>query len=69
MVKNILVVTLLFALMFTSWRLAEVENQRYALMLGMCPDKRGLQLPDLKCLDDVETRIGWVWNLYYGLAG
>jgi hypothetical protein len=67
-VKNIVIVGLLAMLAFTANRLAEVENQRYALLLNMCPGKHGL-LPDSRCLATVQTRTSWLWNLYYGLTG
>jgi hypothetical protein len=67
--RNSLIFLLLIAFAFTSWRLSEVENQRYALLLGMCPSNTNTQIPDLKCLDKVETRTSWIWNLIYGLKG
>lgn len=46
--------------------LARVENQRYAMQLGMCKDIPGW---NHKCLDAVETRTSWLWHLYYGITG
>lgn len=59
---------LALALVWVSWRLADVERQRYALFLGMCPS--AMEGPQsLICLDTVKTRTSWLWNLYYGLKG
>lgn len=46
--------------------LVRVENQRYALLIGMCRT----QLPhaDYTCLRNVETRTSWIWHVYYALA-
>lgn len=64
--KDVTIGLLIAALSFTSYRLAEVENQRYALVTGLCAfnpaDPRSLD-----CLENVETRTSPLWNLYYGL--
>lgn len=48
--------------------LVRVENERYALFLGMCRSESvvGIQM-DFACLADVETRTGWLWHLYWAL--
>lgn len=46
--------------------LVRVENQRYALSLGMCIDPT-LKVADQACLSKVETRTSWLWQLLYGL--
>lgn len=48
--------------------LVRVENERYALFLGMCRASDGL-LVDASCLAKVETRTSWVWHLMYALKG
>lgn len=48
--------------------LVRVENERHALLLGMCRASDGLQV-DPKCLASVETRTSWVWHLLYALKG
>ncbi|NJO35509.1 MAG: hypothetical protein HC869_22945 [Rhodospirillales bacterium] len=63
--RNAAIIVLTAALAFTSYRLAHVENQRYALLVGMC--KNELQLPDPACLQKVQTRTSWAWHIYYGL--
>ncbi len=62
--KSTVIVVLVAALAFTSYRLAHVENHRYALMLGMC---KTTPIVDVTCLEKVQTRTSWAWNLYYGL--
>jgi hypothetical protein len=65
--RNVIILLLCAALAFVSYRLIDIENQRYALLLGMCP---GDLFPvDPICLHSVETRTSWAWHLYYGLAG
>ena len=65
--RNVLIAVLLAALAFTSYRLTIVENQRYALLVGMC--STGSEPPiDAKCLMNVQTRTSWLWHLYYGLT-
>lgn len=47
--------------------LVRVENQRYALQVGMCRDA-ATGLTDFTCLGTVETRTSWVWHLLYGVG-
>lgn len=50
--------------------LVRVENQRYAMQVGMCKDNPTFPLGwDYKCLATVETRTSWLWHLYYALTG
>lgn len=67
MKKNIALFILSALLLWTTVSLIRVENQRYAMMVGMCRDKTGGW--NYKCLSQVETRTGWWWHLYYGLGG
>lgn len=48
--------------------LVKVENQRYALQVGMCATSIAPALPDPQCLETVQTRTGWWWHLFYALA-
>lgn len=48
--------------------LVRVENQRYALSLGMCQDTVSGVGSDYKCLAAVETRTAWYWHLFYALS-
>jgi hypothetical protein len=53
-------------LVWMSAALVRVENERYALFVGMCRDRLGLV--DVRCLASVETRTGWWWHLFYALV-
>jgi hypothetical protein len=44
-----------------SMALNRIENQRYALSLGIYGEPRSQQV----CLQNVETRTHWWWHLYY----
>lgn len=48
--------------------LVRVENERYALLVGMCRAP-GTGLVDHSCLRTVQTRTGWWWHLLYALRG
>ena len=61
--------TLLLAALLILWlsaALVRVENERYALFVGMCRDQLGMA--DSRCLAKVETRTGWWWHLFYALT-
>jgi hypothetical protein len=65
--KNAIIAALALALVFVSSRLVFVENQRVALITGMCkPDPTNLKWFD--CLKTVETRTSWVAHLFYALT-
>lgn len=64
---RIAVAVLLALVVLLSAALVKAENQRYALSLGMCVDKR-LDAADYPCLAQVETRTAWYWHVYYGLT-
>lgn len=66
--KNAIIGLLILVLAFTFYRVIQLENERYALTLGMCQQPAS-NLPDLSCLRDAETRTNWLWHLYYGLIG
>lgn len=59
------VIVLVAALAFVSWRLADVERQRYAAVVGMCPGT--ITLIDPVCLSSAEPREGMLWNFAYGV--
>ena len=48
--------------------LVRIENERYALSLGMCRDVT-TGLNHRECLDKVQTRTAWYWHLFYALKG
>lgn len=63
--KKIIIIVLVIALGFIADRAVRAENQRYALLLGMCVGNDPVRLPDFKCLEEVQTRTSWFWHLYY----
>ena len=64
------VVALLIALaVFLSDRLVRVENQRYALMTGLCEIDHAAPRRMFECLSKARTRTSWFWHLYYGVSG
>lgn len=46
--------------------LARVENERYALSLGMCRDKLGIA--DASCLQKTQTRTHWFWHVFHAMT-
>ena len=51
--------------------IVRIENERYALLIGMCHGENGLQglpIPDLICLEDVQTRTNALWHIYYAIT-
>lgn len=72
--KGLLLVVLTVALAWTAYRLGEVERQRYALAIGICPSFATAGLGgDLSsyhnCIAEVAPRSSSVWNILYGLLG
>ncbi|MBC7435446.1 MAG: hypothetical protein H7332_05195 [Bdellovibrionales bacterium] len=64
-------VALVVAVLLVVWlsaALVRVENERYAMQVGMCWNVQ-LKLPDSACLQKVETRTGWWWHLLYAIKG
>jgi hypothetical protein len=68
MKKNIAIGVLLATVAYLSYALVRVENQRYALQVGMCRDV-GTGFIKYECLSKVETRTNSLWHLYYALKG
>ena len=64
---KLLSVVLAVLLLWVSASLVRVENQRYALMVGMCAPRPPHLVPDMVCLERVEARSGWWWHLYYAM--
>jgi hypothetical protein len=63
-------VALAAAILLIAWLvmiLVRVENERYALSLGMCFDNPNITLPNYECLDGLETRTAWWWHVYYAV--
>jgi hypothetical protein len=67
--KELLIVVLAGLLVWVSSALIRVENERYALSLGMCPDayEAGMKA-HFDCIDTVETRTHPMWHLVYALG-
>jgi len=66
--KNILILVLTAVVVWESAVIVRIENERYALLVGMCRNTMDPLLPpDMKCLSTVKTRTHWVWHLYYAL--
>lgn len=62
-----LILLLAASLVFVSLRLADVERQRYALMLELCPTV--MSTPDAwECLETVRPRVSVWFDFYYGLS-
>lgn len=67
--KNAAILILMVSVVFLSARLVTIENQRYAAVLGMCPNKLAPHMQDPACLASVETRTSWAWHLFYAVRG
>jgi hypothetical protein len=65
--KNALLATALVLIIVLGAALVRVENQRYAMFIGMCIDP-ATKMGDPKCLASVETRTGWWSHLYYAIT-
>lgn len=61
--RNAVVIVLFVLVAFLAHRVAALENQRYALQVGMC------ERTSITCLDTVQTRTSWLWNFFYGITG
>ncbi len=66
--KELAIVLLLAALVFVSARLIYIENQRYAMVVGLCKFKVEDPSALHECLRNVQTRDSGLWHLYYGLT-
>lgn len=75
--RNFGIVLLLIVTLVLGRALVRVENARYALWLGMCPNIRQITAaigdnssgPDaLNCTTTIQTRTGWWWHLYYAVT-
>lgn len=64
----LIVVVLASMLVWVSAALVRVENQRYAMYVGVCEPDFANPLPFWNCLRTVQTRTAWWWHLYYALS-
>lgn len=67
MVRSTLLMALAVIVVWMAVALARVENERYALALGMCRLPSGMA--DSACLARAETRTSWAWHIWYALRG
>ena len=65
--KDFLIVVLFGLLVWTLITLADVENQRYALSIGLCPNSSAGK-EYLECINSVETRTNPIWHVVYALG-
>lgn len=68
MIKNFIIGLLILAVVAFGSALVRVENERYALSLGMCPGPVAGMSPDMACVSKTETRTGWWWHIYAALT-
>ena len=68
MIRYAIIVVLLVFVAVLADRVVREENQRQALFLGMCIHPGPVYLPDLECLDKVQTKTSWAWHLFYGVT-
>jgi hypothetical protein len=71
------VLTLLAVTVFLCVVIVKIENERYALLVGLCPNTHSLaesptSIGDRKkdpfaCLQHVQTRTSPLWHLFYAV--
>ncbi|MCY0852531.1 hypothetical protein [Cupriavidus sp. D39] len=73
--RNALVVLLLLVIFVLGRALVRVENERYALWVGMCPNMSGtfgaMRAGDenaWKCTKTIQTRTAWWWHVYDAIS-
>lgn len=57
----------LAVIVWLSATLVRVENERYAMSIGQCPNDPVLPVPDQACVRKAQTRPAWYWHLFYAL--
>ncbi len=65
--RNGIVAALLIVIFLLGGTIVHVENERYALLVGMCPSicQRDNDHDSAACLKEVQTRASPFWHLYY----
>lgn len=53
---------------FLADRVVRLENQRYALFVGICKLDPASPKERWDCLENVQTRTSWFWHLYYAMT-
>jgi hypothetical protein len=66
--RELVILVLLVSLFFVSARLIHVENQRYAMITGLCKFDSASPTAIYECLRNVRTRDSILWHLYYALT-
>lgn len=61
----IVIAVLAMMLLWFGSALVRVENERYAMVVGMC--KWDALRPIKPCLEGVQSRTSWSWHLFYAL--
>ena len=64
---SVALATALVVVVFLLTIIVRIENERYALLIGMCSDKT-TGLTDMPCLARVETRTHWWWHVFYAIT-
>ena len=67
MTKNVIIGALLALIVLLGITVVRVENQRYAMQVGMCPSTPPLSGFNSRCLAKTETRTGWWWHIAYAV--
>lgn len=65
--KNIVIAALVLIVGYLCTVIVKIENERYAMAVGMCYDKTR-QLPDLACVSKAQTRTSPFWHLFYAIV-
>jgi Zn-dependent M32 family carboxypeptidase len=68
MTKNVLIGILLALLAYQAHVIVRVENERYAMLTGVCKRDSVTGLWDEKCLQTMQTRTAWWGHLYYAIV-
>jgi hypothetical protein len=65
---KVLVTVLILLTGFLADRVVRIENQRYALLVGLCKLDPSNPAQGWNCLASVQTRTSWFWHLYYAMT-
>ena len=65
---HVALAAMLVAIVYLCVVIVHIENERYALSVGMCRDA-ATGFADRACLAKVETRTSPLWHLVYALKG
>ena len=68
MIKNLVIAVLLFVVLVLGTTLVRVENERYAMSIGMCATTEGAMVPALSCVRQAQTRTSWWGHTYYAVT-